>query len=673
MRDLACGLSLLATKAGDQVGCHSHAGMRSALAYTAFTDVLQRPQFTWLHTAPMSTTTESDSGFVGSPNASGGARDFLRTLFELASWNMALVLGLMLLRTVTSSFGLLMLVPMLGVVGLDVQEGSIGYITDFLRDGFSLIGLQPTLLAVLAVYLLIMTVNAALVRWQAVLGTSLEQAVVTKLRKRVYHAIVHSKWLYFSRQRSSDFSHVLTVEIERVGAAVSVLLSLAVKIILTAVYIVLALVLSAVMTSIVAVAGLALSLVLRRKTLMGQQKGSAITEAYGGLYSAVGEHLAGMRISKSLGIEGRQAAAFGRRADGTAEAQIDRARNSASLGFWFEVGSVAILATMLYIALETLALPLASILLLLFLFARLIPMVTGIQKGYENFLNLLPAYVKVMDVYASSDAAAETRFSSAQPLDLERKIELRDVSFWYGSIDDAPVLRDLGLDVRAGRTTAIVGPSGAGKSTVVDLVIGLLVPTQGSIAIDGEPLSPQRLAMWRKQVGYVPQDVFLFHDTVRANLLLVDPDAGDEDLWSALRDAAAAEFISALPEGLDTVLGDRGVRLSGGERQRLSLARALLRRPSLLVLDEATSALDVENEQRIQEAIERLHGRVTILVVAHRLSTVRNADVIHVLENGRLVESGDWDTLVQTSGGRFRELCRAQGLLADGSAAPAAD
>jgi ATP-binding cassette subfamily C protein len=180
--------------------------------------------------------------------------------------------------------------------------------------------------------------------------------------------------------------------------------------------------------------------------------------------------------------------------------------------------------------------------------------------------------------------------------------------------------------------------------------------------VDGKPLSPERLKSWREQIGYVTQDTFLFNDSVRANLLWARPEASEEEIWRTLKLAAAAGFVSELPDGLETILGDRGVRLSGGERQRLALARALLREPSLLILDEATSALDSENERRIQKAIEGLHGRMTILIITHRLSTIRGADIIHMLERGRLVESGSWKVLMSNEDGRFRALAMVQGI-----------
>jgi ATP-binding cassette subfamily C protein len=223
---------------------------------------------------------------------------------------------------------------------------------------------------------------------------------------------------------------------------------------------------------------------------------------------------------------------------------------------------------------------------------------------------------------------------------------------------------DLVLDIKAGEMTAIVGPSGAGKTTIADLLMGLIIPGKGHVLIDDQPLMGERMKAWRDQIGYVPQDTFLFHDTLRTNLLWAKPDVEDEEINQALRFAAAGEFVSGLPKGLDTIVGDRGVLISAGERQRIALARALLRKPSLLILDEATSSLDSENEKRIQNAIETLHSQMTILIMTHRLSAVREADIIHVLEKGQLVESGTWGSLMANRDGRFFALCQAQGISA---------
>jgi ATP-binding cassette subfamily C protein len=176
-----------------------------------------------------------------------------------------------------------------------------------------------------------------------------------------------------------------------------------------------------------------------------------------------------------------------------------------------------------------------------------------------------------------------------------------------------------------------VGPSGAGKTTVADLVAGLIFPDRGRVTVDGKELTPARIGRWRERIGYVGQEPFLFHDTVRANLLWAAPGASEDDLREALRAAAAWGFVARLPHGLDTVVGDRGVRLSGGERQRLALARALLRRPDLLILDEATSNIDAGNERRIGAAVRRLRGSLAILVITHRSPAIWGVERTHAI------------------------------------------
>jgi len=186
--------------------------------------------------------------------------------------------------------------------------------------------------------------------------------------------------------------------------------------------------------------------------------------------------------------------------------------------------------------------------------------------------------------------------------------------------------------------------------------MGLAAPAEGSLLVDGTPLDAATRVAWRSRIGYVPQDPFLFHTTVRANLTLARPEAEEAELWRALEEAAVADTVRALPRGLDTMVGDRGTRLSGGERQRVALARALLRRPDLLVLDESTASLDAETEALVAEALRRLHGRLTVLVVAHRPSTVSAADHVLVLEGGRLLASGSWQEVRAAAGNRVAAL-----------------
>jgi ATP-binding cassette subfamily C protein len=259
------------------------------------------------------------------------------------------------------------------------------------------------------------------------------------------------------------------------------------------------------------------------------------------------------------------------------------------------------------------------------------------------------------------------------PIALHDAVALRDVRCAYpppldNGSDAAPLhsrrdaLDGVWLRIPAGKITAIVGPSGAGKSTIADLLLGLMFPQAGDVRIDGVELTPARAHQWREHVGYVPQDPFLFHDTIRANLQLAAPRSSDREMGEALALAGADAFVARLPQGLDTVVGERGSALSGGERQRIALARALLRRPSLLVLDEATNAVDAECELRIREVIGSLRGRLTVVVITHDLAAVLDADAIYVIEEGRVSEAGDCATLL-AQGGRFSALCTAQGVV----------
>ena len=236
-------------------------------------------------------------------------------------------------------------------------------------------------------------------------------------------------------------------------------------------------------------------------------------------------------------------------------------------------------------------------------------------------------------------------------------IRFEEVSFAYSG--GPPVLRELDLEIRPGEVVALVGPSGAGKSTLADLLPRFHDPSQGRITLDGSDLRDLRLRGLRALFGVVTQETILFHESVRTNIAYAVPEATPAQIEAAARAANAHEFISALPHGYDTTLGERGVRLSGGQRQRIAIARALLRDPPILILDEATSALDTESERLVQQAIDELLHDRTVLVIAHRLSTVRLADQILVLDAGRIVERGTHDELL-ARGGLYRRLYELQ-------------
>jgi subfamily B ATP-binding cassette protein MsbA len=269
---------------------------------------------------------------------------------------------------------------------------------------------------------------------------------------------------------------------------------------------------------------------------------------------------------------------------------------------------------------------------------------------------MMPAFDYVEKTLREAESAP-TPSGGTRPFDgLREEIDFRDASFSYGE-GRAEVLKGTSLTIPKGSMTAIVGRSGAGKSTLVDMIPLLRVPSSGSITFDGVPAVEFDVASLRRHIGFLTQEPILFNDTIRHNLLYaLDEVPSDERIRAALDDSYCTEFVAELPDGLETRLGDRGVRFSGGQRQRLALARVLLQEPDILILDEPTSALDSESEQYIQKALEALHGRTTLVVIAHRLATVESADQIVVLSDGVVVETGTHAELIKEPDGAYRRL-----------------
>ncbi len=286
--------------------------------------------------------------------------------------------------------------------------------------------------------------------------------------------------------------------------------------------------------------------------------------------------------------------------------------------------------------------------------------IAGLAEVYSNLQKSIGATEHLLEILDEPAEPIEEQTAIAPAHFLHGQIDFKNVSFHYPSREDIHVLKEISFSVAADQQIALVGPSGAGKSTIVSLLLRLYNPTHGSILFDGKAATSFPLSALRSQMAVVPQDVFLFGGTIRENIAYGKPGATDEEIIHAAKQANAWEFIERIPQGLDTIVGERGIQLSGGQRQRIAIARAVLKNPRILIIDEATSAIDSESERLGQDALEKLMEGRTSIVIAHRLSTVRQADKIIVLDQGHIVEQGTHHELIRVNGGLYRNLSEMQ-------------
>ena len=555
------------------------------------------------------------------------------------------VVALSTASAIVEGAGLLTLVPILDALDTDGRA----------RLPLAWLGeLTLPLAAWLGFFLLLVIARSALA-WARDMGsTRLTIGYADHLRCRLQAALAGAEWRYLAAAGHAHLIQALTGALPRITYGTFVLLQLIVVLLIGTVALGVALSLSPTLTAITLAGGAALWWLARHRLSRAHQLGERLGDSHEGLLQSAGDFLSGLKLIKSTASEATHLARFAAEAKRLCAMELEFTRNQALAASLHTIGSTLLFAGLLLFAARGLALPKSELLVILLIFARLLPLSQQLQHFAQTLLHMLPAHADIQDLTERAMNAAEPMAEAASAPSLDRELRLAGVTYRHRA-DGAEVLSGIDLLIPARHTTALVGPSGAGKTTLADLLLGLTAPDAGHLEIDGIPLAGGARQAWRRSAGYVPQEAFLFPATVAENLRWAAPERTDAELWQALERAAAADFVRRLPQGLETEVGERGIRLSGGERQRIALARALLRRPQLLVLDEATSHLDSENERLIQHALEGLHGQLTLVVIAHRLSTVRHADRIVVIEAGRIVETGEWDSLV-ARGGRFREL-----------------
>ncbi len=547
-------------------------------------------------------------------------------------------------------------VPLLAAIGIgEGGSGVGGVVSRTVLDLLGLLGFGVSVHAIAALILASLCLSTVVFLAQAYVGVSLQTSYVSRWQKRLLAGIFTAKWGLFLKTRNGDLINSVVTETQRLSGAFYQTSLLLTGLLHSAIYMMLAAMLSGLTTLAVISGGALLFLITRPLIQRAHHVGKGISHENAELQVKLGEFVGSAKLLKATATENVALDVLNGIVTRLRKHTITNSFDAQIVKGVFDFGAAAMIASILVVSRSILDIDAAVILVILAIFIRLIPKLTGLQQSLQSLTSSLPAVANLNEMARTIEAEAETAKAKPLPEVLSAgpiALSLRNVDVNYGNVQ---VLSDLTLTIPQGACVAFVGRSGAGKSTLVDAMLGLVPISAGSIEVNGIDLSELPLHGLRRRIGYMAQETMLYNTTIRGNILWSQPEHSDQAVMAAAALASADKFISRSRHGLDTIVGDRGGRLSGGERQRLGLARALLGHPGLLVLDEAASALDAETDAVVTGALQLLKGSLTMIVISHRLSSVRMADYIYVLDKGQIVESGTWAEL-ERSNGQFTRL-----------------
>lgn len=591
----------------------------------------------------------------------GDIPGYLRTFREFIGVRVYLVFALMLIEALLEGLGIVLLLPLLQ--SLDATGAASGRFATWITEFLSALGVNGPI-AVLGVIAGVFVIKGAVSFGASGYGGYLRVQLQRSLQGRLYDAYSRMSYTYYTARDTGYFFNLYSQVFAFLGAFHS-LSSMMVGTIKAGVYLGMAILVAWKFGVAAIVVGVGLVLLFRRLNLTVRALSRESAEQMGALSGTFVQSIQAFKYLAATDtaepLRRVALAHVARAGDLSARLNLVMAFTNATR----EPIALLVILTIVMVQLAVLQQPLAPIMVSILLFYRGVNSVLALQNSWQSVLAQIGAVEIVRDEFArlAQQAAPEGGVKLAP---LNTAIEFRGVSFGYDPrIGD--VLSNVSFTIPARSTVAVVGASGAGKSTIIDLLTLLLTPRTGTLHIDGVDVSSIDQSSWRRQIGYVLQEAVIFDDSFANNICLWSGDPKtDVALMQRIRRAAQAahllDFIDSLPDGFHSRVGDRGIRLSGGQRQRLFIARELFKEPSLLILDEATSSLDSEAERVIQQSIDDLRGRMTVVIIAHRLATVKTADKVLVFEKGRLVEQGDYISLRDRADSRFGAMVAAQTL-----------
>jgi ATP-binding cassette, subfamily C, bacterial len=559
----------------------------------------------------------------------------LRIFFGAEGTRPWLVLACLLLGGLLEAIGIGSLLP-LATLLLDDSNQAPNLFETVARDALASIHVAPTFGSLLLVILVIMLTRSLILFGTMTFAGISASRLTILLRRRLLQAIFGARWSFYAGQSSGRIANSMGVDATRAGDAY--LYAAASTAIFAQVlgYITVALAINWRIAVFAAVSGLLVMASTYRLVALSRRAGFKQTDRTSAIAGETADMLKNIKPLKSMDRHAAMLASLALLLKRLKRALFTR--NIAKYGLYYgnDVLAISLVCLLGWLALRYARVPASQLLVLGLLFYQLVSYVTKYLKQLQTAVETEGSYVRLMEFIREAESNKEEMTGSKVPVPASI-CRFENVSFSHG---ENKILDKVSLEIPARKITVIQGPSGAGKTTLIDLLIGFHRPQSGAIRIGADLLSEINVKSWRKSIGYVPQELSLFHDTVKTNITLLEDDITGEMVAEATRLAEVDAFLSRLSHGLDTDVGELGGKLSGGQRQRISLARALVRQPDVLILDEVTSALDPETEAGIVANIAALRGRYTIIVITHRPAWTRIADRLYTLKGGRIADTG---------------------------------
>lgn len=546
----------------------------------------------------------------------------------------ALLIVLLVLSGLSEGVGVATLLPLLEL-SVERSSAELSGLSEAVSRVLSVLGLSARLEILLALIVVGMVLKGVF-RLLAMKQVGYTVARVSSdLRLKLIRALMGTSWGYFTSQSAGRLANSIGTEASRAAGGYQNVCNLFASVTQALIYGILAFLVSWEMALFAVGAGAIVVMVLGRLVELSRTAGENQTMLMGSLLGRLTDAVQGIKPIKAMAREDHVQPILEKETQELNRTQERLVLASEAMLSAQEPLLVLLMAVTLYLALTVGSQPLSAVIVMAFLFYRFAGRIALAQNAYQSITVGESAFWAMRQRIESAVEQRENLTGRIPAPRLEQGIEFDSVRFGYG---DLVVLDGASFCIPAGEFVAITGASGAGKTTIADLIIGLHRPWEGRILVDGAPLEDIDLRGWRRSIGYVPQEMFLFHDSVYNNITLGDPTIGRDEVREALVAAGAWGFIEKMPDGIDEVLGERGSKISGGQRQRIAIARALVHRPRLLVLDEVTTALDPATEAAICRTLLELRGEVTILAISHQRAMTEIADRVYRLEDGRLYE-----------------------------------